>query len=180
MKTCRLGLHFLCHRRDQNVRPTDIGGEYRRSWGSLLFMTSLVMRFRDSQLRCALFITAPLGHASNHTFQPCRRHTPYNSSTNIGNSSNTLLMGGLSSDCQSGRYAFSYFSSLRSDPLVGPLSGMTIALKENISYSYAPTTCSSTILKDYKPPFDATCVSSLIAAGAQIVGTTKMDEFGMG
>ncbi|KIR26583.1 aspartyl-tRNA(Asn)/glutamyl-tRNA (Gln) amidotransferase subunit A [Cryptococcus deuterogattii LA55] len=62
----------------------------------------------------------------------------------------------------------------------GPLSGMTIALKENISCSYAPTTCSSTILKDYKPPFDATCVSSLIAAGAQIVGMTKMDEFGMG
>ncbi|OWZ61601.1 aspartyl-tRNA(Asn)/glutamyl-tRNA (Gln) amidotransferase subunit A [Cryptococcus neoformans Bt63] len=62
----------------------------------------------------------------------------------------------------------------------GPLSGMTIALKENISYSYAPTTCSSAILKDYRPPFDATCVSSLITAGAQIIGMTKMDEFGMG
>lgn len=57
---------------------------------------------------------------------------------------------------------------------------MTIALKENISYSYAPTTCSSAILKDYRPPFDATCVSSLITAGAQIIGMTKMDEFGMG
>lgn len=57
---------------------------------------------------------------------------------------------------------------------------MTIALKENISYSYASTTCSSAILKDYRPPFDATCVSSLITAGAQIVGMTKMDEFGMG
>lgn len=73
-----------------------------------------------------------------------------------------------------------FFLSLRSEPLLGPLSGMTIALKENISYSYAPTTCSSVALKDYKPPFDATCVSSLVAAGAQIVGMTKMDEFGMG
>ncbi|ADV24331.1 aspartyl-tRNA(Asn)/glutamyl-tRNA (Gln) amidotransferase subunit A [Cryptococcus gattii E566] len=75
---------------------------------------------------------------------------------------------------------YSWVDSAPTVKVDGPLSGMTIALKENISYSYAPTTCSSTILKDYKPPFDATCVSSLIAAGAQIVGMTKMDEFGMG
>ncbi|WVO23871.1 uncharacterized protein IAS62_005228 [Cryptococcus decagattii] len=75
---------------------------------------------------------------------------------------------------------YSWVDSAATVKADGPLSGMTVALKENISYSYAPTTCSSTILKDYKPPFDATCVSSLIAAGVQIVGMTKMDEFGMG
>ncbi|WVQ76674.1 hypothetical protein IAR50_006348 [Cryptococcus sp. DSM 104548] len=62
----------------------------------------------------------------------------------------------------------------------GPLAGKHIAIKENISYSEAPTTCSSRILKGYLPPYNATCVDSLIGAGAYIKGTTKMDEFGMG
>ena len=35
-------------------------------------------------------------------------------------------------------------------------------------------------MSGYYPPYDATCVSSLIASGAHIVGQTKMDEFGMG
>ncbi|WVF70189.1 hypothetical protein IAT40_004977 [Kwoniella sp. CBS 6097] len=62
----------------------------------------------------------------------------------------------------------------------GPLAGRSIAIKENISYASAPTSCSSSILRDYNPPYDATCVKSLAKAGAHIAGQTKMDEFGMG
>ncbi|OCF42080.1 aspartyl-tRNA(Asn)/glutamyl-tRNA (Gln) amidotransferase subunit A [Kwoniella heveanensis CBS 569] len=62
----------------------------------------------------------------------------------------------------------------------GPLAGRTIAIKDNISYTSAPSSCSSSILRDYNPPYDATCVKSLVRAGARIAGQTKMDEFGMG
>ncbi|WVQ97706.1 hypothetical protein IAU59_004820 [Kwoniella sp. CBS 9459] len=62
----------------------------------------------------------------------------------------------------------------------GPLAGRSIAIKDNISYTSAPTSCSSSILEDYDPPYDATCVKSLVKAGAHIAGQTKMDEFGMG
>ncbi|TYJ58193.1 hypothetical protein B9479_001017 [Cryptococcus floricola] len=62
----------------------------------------------------------------------------------------------------------------------GLLAGKHIAIKENISYSEAPTSCSSQLLQGYIPPYNAACVDDLIDAGAHIVGTTKMDEFGMG
>ncbi|ODN75238.1 hypothetical protein L202_06430 [Cryptococcus amylolentus CBS 6039] len=68
-------------------------------------------------------------------------------------------------------------------PATGPsglLAGKHIAIKENISYSQAPTSCSSQLLQGYIPPYNATCVDDLINAGAHIMGTTKMDEFGMG
>ncbi|WVR04308.1 hypothetical protein IAU60_001308 [Kwoniella sp. DSM 27419] len=62
----------------------------------------------------------------------------------------------------------------------GPLCGKAIAIKDNMSYVSAPTSCSSSILRGYNPPYTATCVSSLLHAGAYIAGQTKMDEFGMG
>ncbi|WVO15641.1 aspartyl/glutamyl-tRNA(Asn/Gln) amidotransferase, A subunit [Cryptococcus depauperatus] len=71
-------------------------------------------------------------------------------------------------------------SNTKAKQLKGPLSGKSIAIKENISFKESPTSCSSAILKDYKPPFNATCVDTLIQSGAHIIGQTKMDEFGMG
>ncbi|KAK1926661.1 glutamyl-tRNA amidotransferase subunit A (Glu-ADT subunit A) [Papiliotrema laurentii] len=62
----------------------------------------------------------------------------------------------------------------------GPLAGVNIAIKENISYASAPTSCSSKTLQNYRPPYNATCVNSLLRSGATIAGMTKMDEFGMG
>lgn len=43
-----------------------------------------------------------------------------------------------------------------------------------------PTTAASQALKNYQPPYDATAVAKLKAAGAIVVGKTNMDEFGMG
>jgi aspartyl-tRNA(Asn)/glutamyl-tRNA(Gln) amidotransferase subunit A len=62
----------------------------------------------------------------------------------------------------------------------GPLAGVPVALKDNLCTRGVATTCSSRILEGWKPPYDATVVSRLAAAGGVVVGKTNMDEFAMG
>jgi aspartyl-tRNA(Asn)/glutamyl-tRNA(Gln) amidotransferase subunit A len=62
----------------------------------------------------------------------------------------------------------------------GPLAGVAVALKDNMCTRGVPTTCSSRILEHWRPPYDATIVHRLRAAGAVVVGKTNLDEFAMG
>jgi aspartyl-tRNA(Asn)/glutamyl-tRNA(Gln) amidotransferase subunit A len=67
-----------------------------------------------------------------------------------------------------------------SGSVLGPLHGVPIALKDNLSTRGLATTASSRILKHFVPPYSATVVQKLEAAGAVIIGKTNLDEFAMG
>jgi aspartyl-tRNA(Asn)/glutamyl-tRNA(Gln) amidotransferase subunit A len=61
-----------------------------------------------------------------------------------------------------------------------PLAGVPMAIKDNICVTGMQTSCGSRILGPYHPPYNATVIERLFAAGANIIGKTNCDEFAMG
>ncbi|WP_263367889.1 Asp-tRNA(Asn)/Glu-tRNA(Gln) amidotransferase subunit GatA [Edaphobacter bradus] len=61
-----------------------------------------------------------------------------------------------------------------------PLAGVPVGIKDVLAMQGAPATAGSLILKGYRPPYDATAVSRLEAAGAVLLGKLNCDEFAMG
>jgi aspartyl-tRNA(Asn)/glutamyl-tRNA(Gln) amidotransferase subunit A len=68
----------------------------------------------------------------------------------------------------------------RADRATLPLLGVPVALKDNLCTKNIPTTAGSRMLEGYLPPYNATVVEHLEAAGAVIIGKTNCDEFAMG
>jgi aspartyl-tRNA(Asn)/glutamyl-tRNA(Gln) amidotransferase subunit A len=62
----------------------------------------------------------------------------------------------------------------------GPLAGVPVAIKDVLAMTGAPATAGSKILAGYRPPYDATAVARLEAAGAVLLGKLNCDEFAMG
>jgi aspartyl-tRNA(Asn)/glutamyl-tRNA(Gln) amidotransferase subunit A len=63
---------------------------------------------------------------------------------------------------------------------LGPLDGVPLAVKDLFLTRGIPTTAGSRILEGFQPPYDATAVTRLQAAGAVLLGKLNLDEFAMG
>ena len=69
---------------------------------------------------------------------------------------------------------------LASGEQIDVLSGVPLAIKDNMLIEGGPATAGSKILKDYKAAYDSTVISKLKDRGVVFLGKTNMDEFAMG
>jgi aspartyl-tRNA(Asn)/glutamyl-tRNA(Gln) amidotransferase subunit A len=76
--------------------------------------------------------------------------------------------------------ALAQAAKVDSGEVTGPLAGVPIAIKDVLTVVGSPATAGSKILQGYRPPYDATVVSKLEAAGAVLLGKLNCDEFAMG
>ncbi len=71
-------------------------------------------------------------------------------------------------------------AAVKAGDAVGALAGVPVGIKDVLTTKGVVTTAGSKILEGYKPPYDATVVRRLEAAGAVVLGKLNCDEFAMG
>ena len=76
--------------------------------------------------------------------------------------------------------ALAQAAKVDSGEVTGPLAGVPIGIKDVLTMVGSPATAGSKILQGYRPPYDATAVTKLEAAGAVLLGKINCDEFAMG
>jgi aspartyl-tRNA(Asn)/glutamyl-tRNA(Gln) amidotransferase subunit A len=83
-------------------------------------------------------------------------------------------------DAEAARVAAASAAAASASKRQAPLNGAPVAVKDNLCTRGIATTGGSRILENYIPPYSATAVLRLEAAGAVVIGKTNMDEYGMG
>jgi aspartyl-tRNA(Asn)/glutamyl-tRNA(Gln) amidotransferase subunit A len=77
--------------------------------------------------------------------------------------------------------AFTWVADAAPEPVAGtPLGGVPVAVKDLFCTEGIPSQAGSRILEGYRPPYTATVVANVSAAGAPLLGKTNQDEFAMG
>ncbi|MFL5845075.1 MAG: Asp-tRNA(Asn)/Glu-tRNA(Gln) amidotransferase subunit GatA [Solirubrobacteraceae bacterium] len=76
--------------------------------------------------------------------------------------------------------AYTWVADAAPEEAGGPLAGVPLAVKDLFCTEGVPSQAGSRILEDYRPPYTATVVAQLQAAGAPLLGKTNQDEFAMG
>ena len=79
--------------------------------------------------------------------------------------------------------AFTWVADRAPEPAAdpdAPLAGVPVAVKDLFCTAGVPSQAGSRILEGYRPPYTATVVAKLLAAGAPLLGKTNQDEFAMG
>ncbi|MBA2348089.1 MAG: Asp-tRNA(Asn)/Glu-tRNA(Gln) amidotransferase subunit GatA [Solirubrobacterales bacterium] len=76
--------------------------------------------------------------------------------------------------------ALTWVAEEASETVDGPLGGVPLAVKDLFCTEGVPSQAGSKLLEDYRPPYTATAVEKLAAAGAPLLAKTNQDEFAMG
>ncbi len=95
------------------------------------------------------------------------------------------ILGSIRQRIKSTNKKINGYVLINSEPVLpdstnGKLSGVPIAVKDNMCVEGEETTCGSKILRGFIPPYDATVIKKLRQAGAILLGKTNMDEFAFG